>query len=292
MIACSPGKQPLWRYLEATNSHSMGESNLKHCRLTSFADAGSAVDAFITREADAIGVIGATYLRLQKQSEIEISMFQPVTWMAQGPVLCAQGILNEGGVLALKKQTVACWPLASDLMAYWQALIFQNYGYRLEELFDLRPVSTPRELLENRRVRAAFVTAESMIKLGNEGFHKVTDVRTEWDRAVGEGRMPVMGGLVSRSKWADENRPLLNELAARLLDGLRLYRTDKDMFLGNILQWKGISPSLIMEKAEASFWCSYWGMDLLDEDRLQLSAQDWKDIAALEGFMYSAGCLT
>ena len=29
MIACSPGKQPLWRYLEATNSRSMGENNPK-----------------------------------------------------------------------------------------------------------------------------------------------------------------------------------------------------------------------------------------------------------------------
>ena len=270
----------------------MGESNLNHCRLTSFADAGSAVDAFIAREADAVGVIGATYLRLQKRSDIEISMFQPVTWLAQGPVLCAQGILNEGGVLALKKQSVACWPLPSDLMAYWQALIFHNYGHRLEELFDLSPTSTPRELLENGRVKAAFVTAESMIKLGNEGFHKVTDVRTEWDRALGRGWMPVMGGLVSRSKWVDENRLLLDELSARMLEGLRLYRTDKETFLGDISKWKGISRSLIIEKAEAAFWCSYWGMDLLDEDRLQLSPQDWKDIATLEDMMRAAGCLT
>ena len=292
MIACSPGKQPLWRYLEATNSRSMGESNLKHCRLASFADAGSAVDAFIAREADAVGVIGATYLRLQKRSEIELSMFQPVTWLAQGPVLCAQGSLNDGGVLALKNQSVACWPLASDLMAYWRALIFHNYGYRLEELFDLSSTPTPRQLLKNGQVKAAFVTAESMIKLGNEGFHQVTDIRTEWDRALGGGWMPVMGGLVSRRKWVDENRPLLDDLSARLLEGLRLYRADKETFLSNISKWKGISPSLIMEKAEAAFWCSYWGMDLLNEDRLQLSPQDWKDIVTLEDMMRAAGCLT
>jgi hypothetical protein len=216
-------------------------------------------------------------------------MFQPLTWMTQGSVLCAPG--EVGSVEDLQGQPVASYPLASDLMAYWQALLFDRYGSPVTELFDLKPTPDPEKLLLDGSVRAALISGYTWAKLRESGLRIVTGLRSEWDRAAGDGSMPVMGGLVGRGDWLEENRGLAEAIAFRLSAGLDLYRKDRGAFLAAAASWKWIDSVLRMSEDEVAYWCAYWGMDALDEDRLSFNRKDDENLILLERLMQRAGCI-
>lgn len=289
VIACSPGKQPLWRYLVATCEHTDRGEAIGGCRLLSWPEPGAVVNSFISGDVDAIGLIGATFMRLRGRVKDSLTMFQPITWMTRGPVLCARG--EMASLMDLKGLQVASPPLASDLMAYWRSLVFHNYGHSLNELLKLRPRARPGELLKEGTVHAAFVSGYTWRELRGEGFSVVTDMRKEWDRATGGRRIPVMGGLVGRGAWLEENHGLREEIYARLGEGLKLCRTDRDAFLQFIASWDGISPELAMDEDEASYWCRYWGIDEISEDRLVFSGEDERELSLLECLMRRVKCI-
>ena len=246
------------------------------------------VNSFMTGEMDAIGLIGAAFLRLSERMKDALCMFQPITWMVEGPVLCAQE--NCKSILDLQGSAISSPPLASDLMAYWKALIFHNYGYNIEDLFDLRPSPRPEQLLKGGSVRGSFVSGYAWAAIRESAYSVVTSMRTEWDHAVGHERMPVMGALVSRRGWFEENRMLAETISARLAEGLRLYQKDRTVFIKSITEWDGILSEISLSTKEAAYWCSYWGMNALSEDRLKISVDDRSEFVILRNMMLKAGC--
>lgn len=285
-LAVAPGNQPLWRFMVATQSKIVEGDPLADCRLLTQNRATDVVNAFVVGDVDIVGLIGTTYLRLRERlKEDELVFFQPITWMAHGPVICSSPGLAAKSLLDLQDCTVACAPQSSDLMAYWIAVLRHNYQRGLEDLFKIVPTHFPGRLLQQGKVDAAILDAATWFRLRDDLPPIVTNLRTEWERASERKAMPVMGALVARRRWLESNEALASGVLSRLEAGLQAYDSNKARFVSSIAAWRGIDPSAVLSEPETDFWCEYWGMSQLTEARLSLSEQDLEDLSTLERLM-------
>ena len=285
-FAVAPGKQPLWRFLAATQSQSVEGDPLAGCRLLTLNHPIDVVNAFVVGDVDVVGLIGTTYLRLKERlKEDELVFFQPITWMAHGPVICPSPDQAGKSLPDLQNHTLACPPLNSDLMAYWNAVFHQNYHRGLEDLFKIVQTRSPTELLEQGKVDAAIIDAASWFQRRDNLAPMITNLRTEWERASGRKTMPVMGALVARRRWLENNEAIAAAILGRLEAGRKAFASNKNGFVKSIAIWNGIESSRKLSESETEFWCQYWGMSHLSEARLVLSEQDLEDLSTLERMM-------
>lgn len=283
------GSQPLWRYVAQQREQVLAPSGY----LVSFAAYPSEAalkDAFLTKEVDVMATL-PPQLPALSQGGTEVQYFLPIAWLKEGyPIIvpAESAIRNPADLAGAKLST---FPSDHPGLAYWQAFIQENYGFRLADKTSLIMGQNPEAALLRGEADAATMDSVAWGQLKAQGtFRAVSDLATEWTKASGSSRPLLYGGYVARKEWVEGNRRFADDFIQANYKALQAYQKDQRAFLETAAAYTdaNVPP---MDVGVLQSVASYLGMAQVPPERAFITAEDVADFDRFFQLLVKSGYL-
>ena len=269
------GSQPLWRYVAQQKEKLLAPTGYL-VSFTAYPSESALKDAFLNKEVDVMATL-PPQLPALAQNGVEVQYFLPIAWLKEGyPIVVpVESAIRSPADLAGAK--LSTFPSDHPGVAYWQAFIQENYGFRLPDKTSLIVSQNPENALVNGEAEAATVDSVAWGQLKGQGrYRAVSDLATEWAKLSGSSRPLVYGGYVGRKEWVQLNGRFVDDFIRANYQALQAYKADQRAFLETAASYSGQNtPAMSAEVLESV--AGYLGMSQVAPERAYVTEADLAD---------------
>ncbi|MDP2726768.1 MAG: MqnA/MqnD/SBP family protein [Dehalococcoidia bacterium] len=283
------GSQPLWRYVAQQRDQLLPSNYLVSFSI--YPNESALKSAFLNKEVDVIATLPPQLAALS-QAGVQAQYFSPIAWLKEGyPIIVptASAIRSPADLAGAKLST---FPSDHPGLAYWQAFIQENYGFRLADQTSLVISQSPEDTLLNNEADAATVDAVAWGQLKGQGkYRAISDLATEWAKLSGSSRPLMYGGYVARKEWVDKNQKFVDDFTKANYQALQAYQKDQKAFLERAAAYADPNASSMTNEVLQSV-ADYLGMSQVAPERAYVTEADVADYARLFPLLAKTGYLT
>lgn len=285
-----PGVQPLWRFLASRNAEWLQPLGYA-VEFINFTDENTMRTAFLNGDIEVLAAtVPATPALVEHAGPCQF--FLPYAWTRHGLSLFVKKDSPVQTVTDLKGRKVSVYPEAHPGFAYWRAAVVANYGFRMEDEFDLIHSGQPDLAVDTGDAEAALVGGWGWVRRRETGEYRlVANLYEEWQRVLGSDRLLILGGAMARTEWLTANRSFVADYQNLARQAMQILADTPAAFFAEAAAWtgQGTAPPLTTEEIEFLSW--YDGLIDAGPGRISLAAEDIADNQKVFSYLYQAGYL-
>jgi len=283
------GSQPLWRYVAAQREQLLAPSGYQ-VSFAAYPSEAALKESFLNREVDVMATL-PPQLPALFQGGVEVQYFLPIAWLKEGyPII----VPTESAIRSpadLSGAKLSTFPSDHPGLAYWQAFIQENYGFRLADRTSLILSQNPEVSLLSGEADAATIDSVAWGQLKGQGkYRAVSDLATEWAKLSGSPRPLLYGGYVARREWVEKDRRFVDDFIQANYKALQAYQKDQKAFLQIAAAYTDVNvPSMDVEVLQSV--ASYLGMPEVPPERAYVTQSDVSDYDRVFQLLVKSGYL-
>ncbi len=286
-----PGTQPLWRLLGNRNAEWLGPLGYD-VEFINFTDEATMRTAFVNKDIEVYtSTIPATPSLVEQTGPCQF--FMPYAWIRQGLSFFVKKESSIQSMADLKGKRVSVFPMAHPGFAYWRAALVANYGFKIEDQFQLIHSNQPDLAVDTGDAEAAIVGGWAWVQRRETGRYRlVADLYSEWKKALGSDRLLILGGAVARTEWIKQNQQFVNDYLKVARQGMEFMHKDPKAFYAEAAGWSGGGTAPPLKPEQAEFLAQYDGLVDAGPERVHLTAADIEANRKVFTYLHQSGYLS